>query len=174
MDIFTKKMSVIDKNFDYQTLLLATGRKFSKKLMENGEDELALKLINRLFSHHQSLGTELEFMGQVNEPINRLGYPSPRTLEAILSHWQENEHHPEYWMDWKYAIEELKMGYPREISSKLSEHPDVIAEMICSWAAEHNGQSILLRQFWEGQAQERWIFNDKTKECIEQFLSYLA
>jgi len=173
MSVLKKKIRVIEKSFDYQTLLLATGRKLSQKLMKNDEDDLALKLINRLFSHHQSFGTELEFMGEVDEPINSLGYPSPRTVEAILTHWLENEHHPEHWMDWKYVIEELKMGYPREISPKLSEHPDVIAEMVCSWNAEHNGQPILLRQFWESKAQMRWIFDEKTKVYIETYISYL-
>ena len=122
------------------------------EVFEGVDEEVFLELIKE---HDDSKFSEEEF-----EPYAQKWFgdkqKTPEYEEAWKHHWQNNEHHPEYWLG-----EDMPYIY--------------ILEMLCDWGSFSidKGDMSELSDFYYNEAKDDQEKNlsDATKEIIEEVLT---
>lgn len=118
-------------------------RRLAERLIENGEEDLALQLVRNSLVHDMSKlsGIEWECLS-----INDGDSVDETRLEiAISNHNKTNPHHPEYW-------------------DGIKNMPDVyVAEMVCDWKARSAEFGTSLLEWVNDGAALRYGFTKRDK-----------
>lgn len=102
--------------------MMDSALKMADKLIQNGEEELAIELLKRSIYHDNSKIGKDEII-LLSSITNKKALMDPninlneKEKESIEKHWEKNRHHPEHFKDVK-EMEEI----------------DII-EMVCDWHA---------------------------------------
>lgn len=135
--------------------------KIFEYLLENDEEELALNILRRSFSHDFSKLSEKEFNSfaafkEYNANLKDATLSYSKEEEVFLKeHWKNNQHHPEYWDD----VNDMK-----EID---------IIEMVCDWHARSMEFNTDLREFVEARQNNRFHFNDTIYSKVTKYVEIL-
>ncbi len=133
-------------------------RLLGERLISQGEDELAVKLIQNAMIHDQSKfrGIEFDYLSSSAEEQEVEGYRE-KLAQAVYQHNRTNFHHPEYW-------------------NGVKNMPDLfIAEMVCDWKARSSEFGTALRDWIDNGAAQRFHYTkrDKVYKSIMRFTKLL-
>jgi len=146
---------------EHKILLFETCYNLSKKLMESGQDELALNLLKRGFLHDMSKLNDDEFYGMAAFAKDKGALKDPKQKvtsdkqQAINLHWNRNEHHPEYWTDIN-QMEDLD-----------------IMELTCDWYARSSQFGTDMLDFLKQRQEDRFHFPQDIYDKIEKYYNIL-
>jgi hypothetical protein len=126
-----------------------------ERLIENGEDELGLRLIGNSHVHDYSKFRSIEWLYLRDE----VKETAPDKFDAALKHHREtNPHHPEYWQD---GIKAMPAVY--------------VAEMVCDWKARANEFGTDMKEWINEHICKRHTLSHNTKQykVIKRFVDTL-
>ncbi len=128
-----------------------------KYFFEINEDEKALDLFKRSFTHDLSKIKEDEFYGMAEFANDTGALKDPKKSAdsdkqlAINLHWDRNSHHPEYWTN---------VNQMAEID---------IIEMVCDWYARSIQFGNDMLDFFKVRQDERFHFPQDICDTIEKY-----
>jgi hypothetical protein len=124
------------------------------RLVEAGEIELGVQLIERGYKHDISKFSGIEFKYLHNGP----DVPIKELELAIKEHQSQNDHHPEFWTE---GVEDMSRA--------------AIGEMVADWFARSQEFGTSLRNWIDEEAIVRYNINKRGKQYkwIKEFLDIL-
>ena len=155
------KLIQLDDIFNHKKIVTDICFELVKYFMKNGNDDLALQLSRRAFTHDLSKINEDEFYGMAKfatdtdalQDANKQ-LTSDKQL-AINLHWDRNSHHPEYWTDIN-QITEL----------------DII-ELACDWQSRSLQFGTDSLEFLKVRQENRFHFPQDVYDKIEYYLKLI-
>lgn len=170
------QLKQVDDTLIHVGYVMEAGRKLIKELLKKGQEKQAMELLQRIMKHDYSKSSESEFYGlsAFSDDVAALKDPMVNTVQdgkfqTIRLHWQNNDHHPEYWAD------QMPKSFVDETPLVINENmPDMaIAEMCCDWFARSAQYKTNVWEFYEMRTKTRWKFTDKQHELIQTYLTLL-
>lgn len=152
-----KILNHISETMLHKSYVIRASLKMSDYLISNGEDNLAILLLQRANIHDNSklVGPELELLANLSGNQKAFINPEVQLSEyekgIIEKHWENNRHHPEH-------FEEV---------SNMSEL-DII-EMVCDWYARSMQYNTDFLSFVKSRQDSRFHF---PKEMFQKILKY--
>jgi len=127
------------------------GKKLTERLIEAGDENLALQLAKNVLVHDQNKFHGIEWDNLI-QTENR-----DALALAVNHHNRTNPHHPEYWN----GIKLMPLVY--------------VAEMVCDWKARSAEFGSSLQEWIDTQATKRFSFvkRDKIYRDINRFVKLL-
>ena len=125
-----------------------------RKLIENGEDDFGVSLVERGYRHDNSKFSGLEFDYLHNGPDT----PAKELALAIKEHQSQNDHHPEFHSEGIAGMCRLQ-----------------VAEMTCDWLARSQEFGTSLRDWIDETAITKYNINKRGKQYkwIREFVDLL-
>lgn len=114
-----------------------------RRLIESGEEELGVRIVERGYKHDISKFSGLEFKYLHNGPDT----PKKELELAIQEHQSQNDHHPEFFHD---GISDMTR--------------EAVCEMTCDWYARSQEFGSSLREWIEDTAIEKYNINKRSKQ----------
>jgi hypothetical protein len=127
------------------------GKKLIERLVESGDQTLALQLAKNVLVHDQSKFQGIEWDNLIQTDDRE------QLAHAVHHHNHTNPHHPEYWG----GIKTMPLVY--------------VAEMVCDWKARSTEFGSSLQDWIDNQATKRYNFTkrDRIYKDINRFVKLL-
>jgi hypothetical protein len=153
-------LNEISDILNHKKFIMDSGYKMCKYLFDNGKDDMAFELLERIVIHDNSK-IEKNELYLLNSIKDKRSLVDPNILlscqqkQIIESHWKNNRHHPEYF-------------------ENISDMLDIdIIEMCCDWNARSLQCGTDLIKFVEIRQEKRFKFPENIYEKIIEYCNIL-
>ena len=157
-----KMAEVLKDTMLHKQLVLQSCWKMANYFIEQGEEEKAIEIIRRGWTHDDSKFTkeEMECLILINDDycsMRHAGCQLPEHMKEYLQlHYRNNTHHPEHWED-------------------VSQMPYMdVCEMVCDWHARSIQFGTDLIEFAKIRQLKRFHFPDYMFQEILKFCKVLV
>lgn len=156
-----KLKEYIDDLMIHKKYMIDSCKKMVDWLYEQGEEVLAMELVERALVHDNSKFTdeELDTLGKLYETKSSLVNPdyilNDDDKQCIMVHWKNNRHHPEF-------------------HDKITDMTEVdILEMVCDWHSRSTQHGTDLLEFVDKRQNNRFRFPQDMYKTILKYCNII-